>query len=159
MNADQAVMAALDVIGRRAGNAGPIVSLTDPPQDLILPNAVFPSFWAAYPNLGHAPVNGLPVLRGDVRERGGGQPGGGLSPHGGLRRQDRAAPSLLRWSRSKGRGGGSSVISVTVARGMAMCLMHAPQPSDDGEKAGRIARPRPVIAGPRLQAAFDLVQA
>jgi hypothetical protein len=67
MNADQAVMAALDVVGRRAGNAGPIVSLTDPPQDLILPNAVFPPFWAAYPNLGHAPVNGLPVLRGDVR--------------------------------------------------------------------------------------------
>ena len=29
--------------------------------------SVVPPFWAAYPTLGHGPVNWLPVLRSDVR--------------------------------------------------------------------------------------------
>ena len=39
------------------------------PDGLLLPKAVFPPFWAAYPTLGRGAVNGLPALRGDVRVR------------------------------------------------------------------------------------------
>ena len=54
----------LDVVGSLRRNDEPVVSLTE--QRLVLPKAVLPSFWSAYLILGLGPVNGLPVLQGDV---------------------------------------------------------------------------------------------
>jgi hypothetical protein len=69
MSIEQAVMAALDVVRSLRRNDGTVVAPIEPPDVLVLPKSVFPPFWAAFPTLGHGPVNGLPVLRSDVRTR------------------------------------------------------------------------------------------
>jgi DNA-binding transcriptional ArsR family regulator len=73
MSIDQAVMAALDVVRSLRRNDGTMVAPIEPPDVLVLPKSVFPPFWAAYPTLGHGPVNWLPVLRSDVRAHVGGE--------------------------------------------------------------------------------------
>jgi hypothetical protein len=67
--AHQAVAGALDVVRSHRRNDVTVAAPIDPPDGLVLPKAVFPPFWAAYPTLGHGPVNGLPMLCGDVRVR------------------------------------------------------------------------------------------
>jgi hypothetical protein len=63
MSIDRTVAAALAVARALRRNDGTVAAPLVAPDGLLLPKAVFPPFWAAYPTLCRGAVNGLPALR------------------------------------------------------------------------------------------------
>jgi hypothetical protein len=87
-------------------NDGTVTAPIEPPDGLVLPEAMFPPFWAAYPTLGQGSVNGLTALRGDVRARVGAEGPEGVCLHmvaGGARTALRELASMTATA-EKGRG-------------------------------------------------------